>query len=172
MRFIAGLFSLLISLAPAAAGDPLFGLAYDAGRFEKAPQMLKQRCADLVNARWDRELFLFAKAQRRDGEYLVVGGFFVARHGGGRRADTAGAILHLEGAKCSLAGPAREVFDYGDPAVGPEALRLLAADAMTRYSSAYGGRRAFLLALRRHGAVPRAPRAKILAEAVTALSRR
>jgi hypothetical protein len=182
MRFIAGPISLLLCLIAAAvvaAGnaasrDPLFALSYDAAtaRFEEAPKTLAGRCPDLVNPRWDRKLFVFAKAARPNGEYLVVGGFFVARDGGAMTADAAGAIVHLDGAKCSLAGPAREVFDYGDPAVASETLRLLAADAMTRYANAYGGKRVFLLELRRHGALPHGPHAKILSAAVAALARR
>ena len=153
MRFIAGLTSLLLCLSAmaavaagsAASRDPLFSLTYDAAtaQFEDAPKTLAEQCPDLVNPRWDRRLFVFAKTARPDGEYLVVGGFFVARDGGAMTPDAAGAIVHLDGAKCSLAGPAREVFDYGDPAVAPETLRLLAADAMARYANAYGGKRVF-----------------------------
>jgi hypothetical protein len=188
MRFIAGLASLCLLLAPALAGgatlsrDPLFGLPYTAAsiHFEPAPADLAQTCHDLVNARWDRRLWIFAKAAQGDDVYLVVGGFYVARKAGtvaGKssavmKADALGAIAHIEGATCTLAGPAREVFDYGDPTIDAPTLRLLAADAMSRYAKAYGGKRQLAAQLRRHGMKFAGPNAAILRDAVKTLEAR
>jgi hypothetical protein len=183
----ASILGLLIGLMPAPGigqtlpriTDPIFGLTYDSARirFEEAADVV-MRCPELVNERWGRRVFLFARSVEPSGTYVVLGGLYERRAPpakGEKRfeADPKGVLLREHESKCELVGPAREVFEYPEDGVTVETLRSLARDAVARYATAFGGRPKFLAALAR--AKKRADltnaRATILREAVQQIGR-
>ncbi len=183
----ASILGLLVGLMPAPSLgqtlpriiDPIFGLTYDSAkiRFEDAADIV-MRCPELVNERWGRRVFLFARSVESSGTYVVLGGLYERRAPpakGEKRfeADPKGVLLREHESKCELIGPAREVFEYPEDGVTAETLRSLARDAVARYATAFGGRPEFLAALA--GAKKRADltnaRATILREAVQQIGR-
>jgi hypothetical protein len=165
LRFSAAsiLALLLVGLTPASGvgqtlprvTDPLFGLSYDSTkiRFEDANEVIA-RCPELVNARWGRRVFLFARSIEPSGTYMVLGGLYEWREApakGEKRFETdpKGVLLREQESKCELLGPAREVFEYPVDGVTAETLRSLARDAVARYAAAFGGGPKFLAALGR-----------------------
>lgn len=163
------LFTALASAAGLDAVDPLFGLRYDASsiRFEAADAGLTTTCTELVNARWNRKLLIYASAERGGVKFLVVGGFYVPRTGTGRaQPDRVGAILQIKGNTCKLMGPARETFDSPTD-LSKSALMDLANNAACRYSSAFGSHAAFMTALRRQRIRVTSQNSPILYKAMT-----
>jgi len=159
----ASVLGLLVGLMPASGigqtlprmTDPIFGLTYDSAkiRFEEAPDVVA-RCPELVNERWSRRVFVFARSAEPSGTYLVLGGLYARREApakGEKRFETdpKGILLREHESKCELLGPAREVFEYPTDGVTTETLRALARDAVTRYATAFGGSPKFLAALAR-----------------------
>jgi hypothetical protein len=183
IRFIARLLSGFLFLAmlsgPASpkwptATDPIFGLVYspDAMRFEAAPVALARMCPDLTTERWNRQMWIFARTAAADGDYLVLGGFFLPK--ASRQppmVDKKGVLLRLNGSECHLIGPVREVFDYKPEDIGTTTLQALAQDAVCRYARAYGGKEKFLDALRRQHRDLADPKSSILKEAVSGPSK-
>lgn len=183
----ASILGLLVGLMPVPGigqtlpriTDPIFGLTYDSAkiRFEEAADIVT-RCPELVNERWGRRAWTFARSSEPSGSYMVLGGLY-ERHEvpakGEKRFETdpKGVLLREHESKCELLGPAREVFEYPVDGVTTETLRALARDAVARYATAYGGRPRFLAALAR--AKKRADltnaRATILREAVQNIGR-
>lgn len=154
---------LLVGLTPATGAgqtlprviDPIFGLAYDSAkiRFEEATDA-DTRCPELVNARWGRRAWVFARSIEPSGTYTVLGGLYERRappaKGEGRfETDPKGVLLREHDSRCELIGPAREVFEYPVDGITAETLRALARDAVSRYATAFGGRPKFLTALAR-----------------------
>lgn len=135
--------------------DPLLGLKLPAGaRFTAAPADLVQTCPDLANARWDRQMWVFAhtgNASTAAGEFLVVGGALVERTGDkpAVEVDKVGVLLRRAPGGCRLVGPPREVFDYGEDGVTPATLDALAQDAARRYAQGVGGQVALRKTLKR-----------------------
>jgi hypothetical protein len=154
--------------------DPIFGLTYDSAkiRFEEAGDVV-MRCPELVNERWGRRAWIFARSVEASGTYMALGGLYERRAPpakGEKRFETdpKGVVLREHESKCELLGPAREVFEYPTDGVMVETLRALARDAVARYATAFGGSPKFLATLAR--AKKRADltnaRATILREAV------
>lgn len=159
--------------------DPLFGLSYDpaAIRFEDASEVIT-RCPELVNARWGRRVFLFARSVEASGTYMVLGGLYERREppakGENRfQTDSKGVLLREQESTCELIGPAREVFEYPVDGITAETLQALARDAVSRYAAAFGGGPKFLAALAREKkrADLANPRAATLREAVQQIGR-
>jgi hypothetical protein len=155
--------TLVTGVAVAVAGDvrplaqdPVFGLRYRTGavHFEPFPATLQARCPSLTNARWNRELWIFAAA---DGFY-VVGGFYVkATPDGGLthyERDPQGVLLRIDDARCDLLGPARESFASRPEEVSPETLKHLSDDLAARYARAFGGTELFRRALHKQHVDP------------------
>jgi hypothetical protein len=183
IRYIARLLSGFLFLAMLSgsaspkwpmATDPIFGLVYspDAIRFEAAPAALARTCAELTTERWNRQTWIFARTAAADGDYLVLGGFFLPK--ASRQppmVDKKGVLLRLKGADCHLIGPVREVFDYKPEEIGTTTLQALAQDAVCRYARAYGGKEKFLDALRRQHRDLADPKSSILKDAVSGPSK-
>jgi hypothetical protein len=178
---------LLVGLMPAPGisqtlpriTDPIFGLTYDSAkvRFEDAAEVVT-RCPELVNERWGRRVFLFARSVEPSGTYMVLGGLYERRAPPAKEekrfeTDPKGVLLREHESKCELLGPAREVFEYPADGVTTETLRALARDAVARYTTAFGGGPSLLAALAR--AKKRADltnaRAAILREAIQHIGR-
>jgi hypothetical protein len=154
--------------------DPIFGLPYDPARtqFEAAEEDLLSRCPELVNARWTRRMWVFARIDAAEGRFTVIGGYYVRRDAGsGDKAvetDDRGAVIQQTATECKLIGPAREVFDYPTEIAVPT-LEALARDAAARFVRAYGGNQKFLAALSRQKVNLNDPRSRVLREAVNAV---
>lgn len=156
------------------ATDPIFGLVYspDVLRFEVAPAALAGTCEDLTTERWNRQTWIFARTAAADGDYLVLGGFFLPKASHQPpMADKKGVLLRLKGAECRLIGPVREVFDYKPEDISTTTLQALAQDAVCRYTRAYGGKVKFLDALRRQHRDLADPKSAILKDAVAGPSK-
>ena len=179
MRSI-GLLSSFLLCAVAYAGapgptrltEPVFGLKYDPAlvSFEAAPAELTKRCPDLTNSRWDRKMWIFGRSGSSASEFLVVGGFYVRRHGSATMPveyDTPGAVVHLRGDHCELIGPAREVFDYAPEGISKPELADLAKDASCRYARAFGGSAKFAAALQQQHISLDGPRSGLLKQVVS-----
>lgn len=148
--------------------DPIFGLKYDPASvaFDPAPADLVLTCPDLTNQKWDRKMWVFGKAEDSGSDFLVIGGYYVDRSGKGTQPDTPGAIVRLEGAHCTLIGPARETFDSSPEGISQNQLQKLAADAVCRYAKAYGSRAKFLEALKRQHVVVSSAQSPVLKQAI------
>lgn len=116
--------------------DPIFGLSYDPAkiRFEGANEVIA-RCPELVNARWGRRVFLFARSIEPSGTYTLIGGLYERREASAKgekrfETDPKGVLLREHESKCELIGPAREVFEYPVDGVTAGTLRALARDAV------------------------------------------
>src|ERR1017187_2801317 len=156
------------------ATDPIFGLVYspDAIRFKAAPAALTRTCTDLTTERWNRQTWIFARTAAADGDYLVLGGFFLPK--ASRQplmVDKKGVLLRLKGSECHLIGPVREVFDYKPEDISITTLQALAQDAVCRFARAYGGKEKFLSALRRQHCNLADPKSSILKDAVSGPSK-
>ncbi len=188
LRFIAAsIVAALAGLMPVSGisqtlprvTDPLFGLSYDSTkiRFEGANEVVA-RCPELVNVRWGRRVFLFARSIEPSATYTVIGGLYERREApakGEKRfeADPKGVLLREQDSTCELIGPAREMFEYPVDGVTAETLQALARDAVGRYAAAFGGGPKFLAALAREKkrADLANPRAAILREAMQHIGR-
>ena len=183
----ASILGLLVGLMPVPGIgqtlpriiDPIFGLSYDSVkvRFGDAAEVVT-RCPELINERWGRRVWIFARSVEPSGTFTVLGGLYERRAPPARgetrfEADPKGVLLREHESKCELIGPAREVFEYPVEGVTAETLRALARDAVARYATAFGGGPKFLAALAR--AKRRADltnaRATILREAVQQIGR-
>ena len=136
---------------PAQATDPIFGLTYDPASisFEAAPPDLASTCPDLTNQKWDRKMWVFGKIVDSGSQFLVIGGYYITRADATIQPDAPGAILRIDGDHCTLIGPAREVFDASADGITDPQLSKLAADAVCRYTRAFGTKSKLLAAMRR-----------------------
>ena len=179
LKFGAAVLALCLWLAEPASSaepapiDPIFGLSYALNkvRFEPAPPDILERCPELANAKWNRQLFVYARAGAEDDFLLVLGGYFIERTSATRaqpapQPDPQGVVAHLVGRQCILVGPAREVFLFSQDELGVARLKALAQDAVHRYDAAFGAPAAFRAALRQQGVKLDHPRAGILRDAL------
>ena len=183
----ASILGLFVGLMPAPGigqtlpriTDPIFGLSFESAkvRFDDAADVVT-RCPELVNERWGRRVWIFARSSEPSGTYVVLGGLYERRPPPARgekrfETDPKGILLREHDSKCELLGPAREVFEYPVDGVTAQTLRALARDAVARYATAFGGGPKFLSALAR--TKKRADlgntRATILREAVDQIGR-
>ena len=183
----ASILGLLIGLMPAPGlgqtlpriTDPIFGLTYDSARikFEGAADVV-MRCPELVNERWGRRVFLFARSVELSGTYVVLGGLYERRAPpakGEKRfeADPKGVLLreHEFESRTDRAGARGVRISRGWRHRGDIALARTRCRRPLR--QAFGGRPEFLAALA--GAKKRADltnaRATILREAVQQIGR-
>jgi len=155
---------------PEEARDPIFGLSFQPAHvhFDPAPADLVKTCPDLVNARFDRRMWVFARLMADGADTMVIGGFYVARGGSGAKmfTDPQGAMLQRTDHGCVMIGPARESFDYKPDELDAAALQRLAADAVQRYSRAYGSLQAFQTQLRVQHADLSSPHSAVLRDAM------
>ena len=113
-------------------------------------------------------MWIFARTVGADGDYIVVGGFFLPKNSQRRPvADKQGVLLRLTESGCHLIGPAREVFDYRPEDISASSLQVLANDAVCRYTRAYGSKQKFLAALNRQHRDLTDPKSSILKDAVS-----
>jgi hypothetical protein len=113
---------------------------------------------------------IFGKAGEPTSQFLVIGGFYVERHGSTKpvlQADTPGAVIHIRGGHCELIGSAREVFDYRPDGISMSELTELAKDVSCRYIHAFGSKSKFLDAMRKQGVSLNCPLSVILKDAVS-----
>lgn len=156
--------------------DPIFGLKYDPAsvKFESLPGRIAASCPELMNAKWDRKMWIFAQVSPAGFQYSVIGGYFIQRAVQGKapgiEADKSGAVVRVSNGHCDLIGAARDVFDYPPEGLQTSLLKDLAKDAVCRYSRAFGGHEKFVATLRRQGVVITAPPSSILKAAIAAAS--
>ena len=93
------------------------------------------------------------------------------RAAGPWRPNPKGELVRLAGDTCDVIDPPREALMYPDDAavrLGADVVRGMAADAVVRYSGAFGSRAAFTEALRARNAWPDAPRLQPFRDAIAA----
>jgi hypothetical protein len=176
------LTSLWLGLAGAAAQevappviDPLFGLEVPQGGpgFERADPALLRRCT-IGPPGSEQQSWVFASTRTSSGTFLALGGLSrMVRDGvaGPWRQNSKGELVRLAGNACDVIDPPREALMYPDDAavpLGAEMVRGMAADAVVRYSRAFGSRAAFTEALRAQNAWPDAPRLQLFRDAIAA----
>lgn len=148
-RAIAGA-SLSIACCTALADDvpprilqePVFGLRFDVttARLDPVPDEVLALCPGLSNEQEQMHLWTYAVARDAARTYYVAGGYYVRPKPPHYALDTVGAVFHIEGATCTLTGPARETFDARLFEENPQPiLRELAADLARRLALAFGG---------------------------------
>lgn len=133
--------------------DPVFGMVYDVNKvhFEQAPLRISQVCRDLRG----EKPWVYAEWKQDDIEYFVLSS---------RRSEVSGESAVIRGNECAVGLP-EWVLSGNDPryrplkgkpfvAFGPSVARGIASDLFKRYSAAFGGKRAFLDAVRIGGLYP------------------
>ena len=132
------LFALSLAQAQPPGNDPIFGMNYDAGRvhFEQATT-LRPRCPVL----WDQipkaEVFyIFSTAIVEGKEYIIVSS---------KTTEVSGAGLVIQENKCTVMA----ADDMLDESRRRPLSKALSADALRRYSQAFGGKKIFLEALKK-----------------------
>ena len=155
--------------------DPLFGLEVPQGGpgFERADPALLRRCT-IGPPGSEQQSWVFASTRTSSGTFLALGGLSrMVRDGvaGPWRQNSKGELVRLAGNACDVIDPPREALMYPDDAavpLGAEMVRGMAADAVVRYSRAFGSRAAFTEALRAQNAWPDAPRLQLFRDAIAA----
>lgn len=155
--------------------DPLFGLEVPQGGsgFERADLALLRHCT-IGPPGSEQQSWVFASTQTPAGTFLALGGLSrMVRNGvaGPWRQNPKGELVRLAGDTCDVIDPPREALMYPDDAavpLGADVVRGMAADAVVRYSRAFGSRAAFIEALRAHNAWPAAPRLQPFRDAIDA----
>lgn len=139
--------------------DPVLGLRYQAGKIQldALPAEVQSACP-VVNAEWDRHLWVYAPTRDGAKSYYVVGGYFVHRQQSASaprfEADVRGAVFEVKNARCALLGPAREVFESRPEELAEPTLDALAVDLAARYTRAFGGAVPLREAMRRQRVSP------------------
>jgi hypothetical protein len=85
--------------------------------------------------------------------------------------DWKGELIRVNGPDCVVIDPPREALMYPDSATVPLAMAVvngLAADAVARFSRAFGSRARFIAELRRQNVYPKGPRLQALRSAIEA----
>jgi hypothetical protein len=132
--------------------DPLFGISYDPQKvhFEEAPALISKVCPSLRG----RKLWVYARSKAADTEYFIVSGYVKFRPDGPGPAGIEpdfGVAISLRGTSCTT--DQAEYFLRGEinPArratpikVSEDILNAIVADALNRYSKAFGGKTNFL----------------------------
>jgi hypothetical protein len=138
---------------PKTTQDPVLGLKYEisTSSFQALATVVKTACTGLTNERWDRMLWVFAEVDEGTRRYYVLGGFYLRRDKPGvaphPEPDPIGAVVELQDGRCTLIGPAREVFDSRPEELAAATLDSLAADLVDKYVRSFGGKAAFKKAL-------------------------
>lgn len=142
---------------PATIRDPVFGLSYRPASvvFDRLPSEVQVACPDLTTERWDRKAWVYGATQDGERRYFVIGGLFVQRSPVAYRPDRQGAVLVIEGGRCTLLGPASEVFETRPDTIPLAALMRLGRDVRARYDHAFRGRDAFEREVKRQHASTR-----------------
>ena len=177
---ITGLISVLVGISVAAGQtstlkDPLFGLSLPAtmAQFERSDPALIARCG-IGAAGSEQRSWVFAQTRAPDGEYLVLGGLARTSRGGMTGPwvqDWKGELVRVNGHGCVVIDPPREALMYPAAATVPLEQAVvdgLAADAVSRYSHAFGSRGRFIAELRRQGVYPEGMRLDALRSAIEA----
>jgi hypothetical protein len=155
--------------------DPLFGLSLPAGMtgFEPTHPNLLAECGIGAPGSEQRS-WIFARTRARDGEYLALGGLARLQRAGMTNPwlqDWKGELVRVNGRDCVVIDPPREALMYPAHAAIPlerEVVEGLAADAVVRFSSAFGSRQRFVAELRRQGVYPEGARLRALRSAIEA----
>ena len=155
--------------------EPLFGLEVPQGGpgFERADPAVLRRCA-IGPPGSEQQSWVFASTETSSGVFLALGGLSrMVRDGvaGPWRQNPKGELVRLTGSACDVIDPPREALMYPDDAAVPleaDVVRGMAADAVVRYSRAFGSRAAFTEALRARNAWPDAPRLQPFRDAIAA----
>ena len=124
-------------------GDPVFGMTYDIRKvhFDLAPTVVRTRCRGLP----DKTLWLFAHWNEPDTEFFVLSG---------RKSEVSGIGVVIKAGTCIqalpdwvLTGDRKYWSGAGHPPPIPFTERVLhglAADLLSRYARAFGGRNNFI----------------------------
>jgi len=134
--------------------DPIFGISYDVRKvaFERAPAFLGQACA--ADLRGRKDFWVYANWKEGDVQYFVISS---------PRSQESGAAAVIHNGACTLGlpewvltGQARFNPDNKDTSItfSATALHGLVVDLLRRYTAAFGGKRSFLEAVRKHGIAP------------------
>jgi hypothetical protein len=129
--------------------DPLFGIIYDPQKvhFDRTPPLLSSRCAQLRD-RYTVAWF-YGHLKTPDADYFVIDGYREPNI----PEDAYGVTVEIRGSSCSVE-PTPVVF-FQSPSIqknasGPpmrrsdEVVAALSSELLQRYSSAFGGKKAFL----------------------------
>ncbi len=140
-------------------------------RFEPTDPALIARCG-IGAAGSEQQSWVFATTHAPDGDYFVLGGLARTRRGGETGPwvrDSKGELVRANSHDCVVIDPPREALMHPGAAtvpLGPAVVDGLAADAVARYSRAFGSREQFIAALRRQNVYPRAARLNPLRGAI------
>jgi hypothetical protein len=143
----------------------------DAIPFEPTDPALVSRCG-IGGTGSEQRSWVFAAVQAADGEYLVLGGLARTRRGdviGPWIQDWKGELIRVNGRDCVVIDPPREALMYPAAAsvpLGKDVVDGLAADAVSRFSHAFGSRRTFIAELQRQSAYPEDMRLEALRRAI------
>lgn len=142
--------------APKVVRDPVFGLRFEVAqeRIDALPAAVGDACHELVNQRYDRLNWTFARYESGAARYYIIGGYMVYRDPVPKGetkylSDDRGILLKMSGSTCQLIATAGEgLTDYDEPEP-PQAVREgLAADLRLRLARASGGDRQLMRSLR------------------------
>ncbi len=155
--------------------DPLFGLAVpqDGPGFEQADPVLLRHCT-IGPPGSEQRSWVFAATTTPEGMFLALGGLSRRVRDGVAepwRQNPRGELVRRAGETCEVIDPPREALMYPDAAaipLGADVVRGMAADAVVRYSRAFGSRGAFVAALRAQDAWPAAPALQPFRDAIAA----
>jgi hypothetical protein len=148
---VALLLQLSVAFAedrpPRLGQDPVLGLRFEFSRamLDPLPLSVQEKCSELVTEHVGRRLWVFGIANEESTIYYVVGGYFIrdkprVPHFPKYESDNLGAVLKLQGDRCTLIGPAREVFDMRVFDETPQTvLQELASNFAGRLVRAHGG---------------------------------
>jgi hypothetical protein len=136
--------------------EPVLGLRYQANKvkFDAVPPVVFSMCPDLVTNRVGRRLWIYAFARDSASSYYVVGGYFIRHYPRPPdypkyETDDLGAVLKLEGDRCTMIGPARQTFDVRSfDEIPSPILQQLSANLAARLARAFGGPGQLQIALR------------------------
>jgi hypothetical protein len=139
--------------------------------FDRTDPGLIARCG-IGGAGSEQRSWIFARMPAPDGEYLVLGGLARTRRGnmaGPWIQDWKGELVRVNGADCTVIDPPREALMYPAAASIPLEKAVvdgLAADAVSRFSRAFGSRGRFVAELQRQGVYPHDARLEALRNAI------
>jgi hypothetical protein len=142
-------------------------------QFERTDPALIRRCG-IGGAGSEQQSWVFAATRASDGEYFVLGGLARTRRGdvtGSWVQDWKGELVRVKGPDCVVIDPPREALMYPAAATVPLERAVvdgLAADAVVRFSQAFGSRARFIAELRRQSVYPEGARFAALRDAIEA----
>jgi hypothetical protein len=157
--FLISFSATLNAQTSSTMDDPLFGIQYSHRevKFEHLPPALLRKCSDLKDryvASW-----VYAHTKSADNEYFIVSGLMpdydqrTGKPTGTASPDVTGIIVSVRGSHCNLETQDSFYWRTDSPEWKlPDVVqRALAADALRRYSTAFGGKEKFLKRLQSDG---------------------